>query len=185
MSDIVSNFLSGVLVILVLLTIMQWYKNKYSCDSNRIIMSCGCKVGNCRCIGKQSHRHHRDGFADSDIPRHGAEHVTGSGPTPPITKTLSTDYSGTSIKEMSLETEVDDSHQRWCDQLSFAGLPTGASSCTTLEETGRSYGTADFVGLTARKFCKARQYATPAPDARFTPSQNIVEWCNMPTDSLI
>jgi hypothetical protein len=65
------------------------------------------------------------------------------------------------------------------------GVPTGASSCTTLEETGRSYGTANYVGLTGPKWCKARQLATPAPDARVTPSQNIEEWCNIAMDALV
>jgi hypothetical protein len=94
------------------------------------------------------------------------------------------DYSSV-IQDMSLEDGVGDSHKSYCDSLSFAGLPTGASSCTTLEETGRSYGTADFVGLTARKFCKARQLATPGEDARVTPSQNITEWCDIGMDELV
>jgi hypothetical protein len=94
------------------------------------------------------------------------------------------DYADT-IQDMSLEPEVASSHRNYCNSLSFAGLPTGASACTTLEETGRSYGTADFVGLTSRKFCKARQLATPASDARVTPTQNIVEWCDIEMDELV
>ena len=181
------SLLSGVIIFLLIMAMWKWYTKSFAYGSNSMILPCGCPYGRCRCsMYEQRYRNRYEGLAGDQIePRQGPDHVTGSGPLPPITKSLSQDYSGDAIKEMSLETEVDDSHQRWCDQLSFAGLPTGASSCTTLEETGRSYGTADFVGLTARKFCKARQLAVPAPDARFTPSQNIVEWCDMPSDSLI
>lgn len=115
---------------------------------------------------------------------HAHERVTTAGPTPNPADFATDDYESTTI-DMALESGVEESHQRYCNSLSFAGLPTGSSSCTTLEETGRSYGTADFVGLTARKFCKARQLATPAPDVRTTPSQSIVEWCDVGMDELI
>jgi hypothetical protein len=86
---------------------------------------------------------------------------------------------------MSLEVEVGASHKRYCNSLSFAGLPTGSSACTELEETGRSINTSNFVGLTARKFCKARNLAIPAAYARTTSSKDIIEWCGIPDDSLI
>ena len=159
---------------------------------------CGNTLGNCRCpYSCNCQRKARliykrnSGFEGLD----GVEglknsnqsimnHITGSGPLPVPGDVINQDYSD-ATKKMALENEVGSSHQKWCDSLNFNGLSTGASSCTTLEETGRSYGTADFVGLTARKFCKARQMATPADDARTTPSQNITEWCNIPLDSLI
>jgi hypothetical protein len=115
---------------------------------------------------------------------HNINHVTGAGPIYPPGDAINQDYQE-STKKMALEDTVGTSHQKWCDSLNFNGLSTGASSCTTLEETGRSYGTADFVGLTARKFCKARQMATPADDSRVTPSQSIEEWCHIAMDSLI
>ena len=123
---------------------------------------------------------------ENDLARqvHGYAHVTESGPTPNPADFATDDYESTTI-DMALESGVEESHKRYCNSLSFAGLPTGSSSCTTLEETGRSYGTADFVGLTARKFCKARQLATPADDVRTTPSQSIVEWCDINMDDLI
>jgi hypothetical protein len=153
---------------------------------------CGCPLGNCGCpyscncqkraramYNKQSGFEGLENPDQSDINR-----VTGSGPMSVPGDVINQDYSD-ATKKMALENAVGSSHQKWCDSLNFNGLSTGASSCTTLEETGRSYGTADFVGLTARKFCKARQMATPADDARTTPSQSIEEWCGIAMDSLI
>ena len=113
-------------------------------------------------------------------------HVSSMGPIPkPVANQNMADWQGSITKGMALEDGVSESHSRYCDSLSFAGMPTGASSCTTLEETGRSEGTANFVGLTSRKFCKARQYAAPGCDARQTPSHMPTEWCNIDEDSHI
>lgn len=123
---------------------------------------------------------------ENDVTGPDPSHVTSMGPIPrPAADQDLSDWSGSVTKGIALEDGVSESHQRYCDSLSFAGMPTGASSCTTLEETGRSYGTSDFVGLTARKFCKARQIASPGCDARQTPSQNITEWCNVDMDELV
>ena len=94
-------------------------------------------------------------------------------------------YSGDTVQQMALEPEVLQSQKDYIDGLGFSGLPTGSSHETTLEETGRSYGTASFVGLSQRKFCKARQMAAPAPDARSVPSETIREWCNIDENELI
>jgi hypothetical protein len=153
---------------------------------------CECSLGNCKCpyscnCQKKARfiYNKKSGFEGLENPKQSdVKNVTGSGPMPVPGDVTNQDYSDTT-KRMALENEVGSSHQKWCDSLNFNGLSTGASSCTTLEETGRSYGTADFVGLTARKFCKARQMATPADDARTTPSQNIEEWCGIAMDSLI
>jgi hypothetical protein len=118
-----------------------------------------------------------------EIP-HDVAQVTGAGPIPSPASLESQDYNEVA-KEMSVDQAVSSSHQDWCNSLTMNGIPTGASSCTTLEETGRSYGTANYVGLTARKWCKARQLATPAADARVTPSQDILEWCNIEMDELV
>lgn len=88
-------------------------------------------------------------------------------------------------KNMGLESNVAESHKKWCTALSQNGMSTGASSCSTLEETGRSYGTSDYVGLTSRKWCKARLLAKPADDARVTPSSDVLEQCDISMDSLI
>ena len=118
-----------------------------------------------------------------EIP-HGVAQVTGSGPQP-LPGSLSSQDWQSATEDIGVDQSVGDSHQDWCNSLTMNGVPTGASSCTTLEETGRSYGTSNFHGLTARKWCKARQLATPAPDARVTPSQNIKEWCDISMDELI
>ena len=156
---------------------------------------CGCALGNCGCpYGCKCQRKARflykrnSGIEGLEVSENSNQsvmnNITGSGPSIVPGDVINQDYND-ATKKMALENEVDSSHQKWCDSLTFNGLSTGASSCTTLEETGRSYGTADFVGLTARKFCKARQIATPADDARTTPSQNITEWCNIDMNSLI
>ena len=88
-------------------------------------------------------------------------------------------------KNMGLESTVESSHKKWCDALSYNGISTGASSNTMLEETGRSYGTSDYVGLTSRKWCKARRLAKPADDSRVTPSSDVLEHCDISMDSLI
>lgn len=94
-------------------------------------------------------------------------------------------YSGDTVQRMSLESDIYKSQNDYINGLGFAGLPTGSSHETILEETGRSYGTANFVGLTARKFCKARQLATPASDARSVPSETVKEWCNIDMTEMI
>jgi hypothetical protein len=86
---------------------------------------------------------------------------------------------------MGLEPSVESSHKKWSNALSLNGMSTGASSSTMLEETGRSYGTSDYVGLTSRKWCKARRLAQPADDSRVTPSSDVLEHCDISMDSLI
>jgi hypothetical protein len=103
----------------------------------------------------------------------------------PIIIPDSGNYSGDTVQKMSLESEIYKSQSDYINGLGFSGLPTGSSHETVLEETGRSYGTADFVGLTARKFCKARQMATPAEDARTVPTETIKEWCNIDMMELV
>ena len=94
-------------------------------------------------------------------------------------------YSDEVVKKMGLEVDVGVSHKRYCDSLSFSGMPTGASSCSELEETGRSINTSNFVGLTARKFCRARALAVPSSSARTTSSKDIIENCGIDDNALI
>ena len=82
-------------------------------------------------------------------------------------------------KNMGLEPSVESSHKKWSSALALNGMSTGASSSTMLEETGRSYGTSDYVGLTSRKWCKARRLAQPADDSRVTPSSDVLEYCDI------
>jgi hypothetical protein len=95
------------------------------------------------------------------------------------------DFSGDTIQQLSLDPEIYNSQKAYIGGFGFSGLPTGSSHETLLSETGRSYGTANFVGLTQRKFCKARQLATPAPDARQVPTETEQEWCHINMDELI
>jgi hypothetical protein len=209
MSTEFDNVLSGVIVLLLIIVIYKWYVSRTSCGNQSGRLLCGCRRGYCKCgrrprmaggceikcrggyrcscgcppnrcrcsMGCVCRQSNREGLADPSA----EARVTSSAPY---------DISGTqdyaeATKKMSLEQDVSDSHQKWCDALTFNGLSTGASACTTLEETGRSYGTSDFVGLTARKWCKARQLATPAPDSRIIPSQENMEYCNVQMDELI
>lgn len=94
-------------------------------------------------------------------------------------------YSGDVVQKMALEPEVAKSQEDYINGLGFAGLPTGSSHETVLEETGRSYGTSDFVGLTSRKFCKARQIATPAMESRTVPTETVKEWCSVSMSDLV
>lgn len=157
--------------------------------------SCGCPPGECRCGPRCSCQ--RASRAPM-IPQGGAvESMTSGckntcrapkigtpGYEPEVVETTA-DYSGDTVQQMALEPEVIKSQQDYLGGLGFSGLPTGSSHDTTLEETGRSYGTASFVGLTQRKFCKARQMATPAPHARSVPTETIKEWCNVDMDELV
>mgnify|MGYP006879010353 FL=1 len=163
------------------------------CPGGRLCL-CGCLPGRCGCPPRCMCQQRDRAFAsrgcafhegmDSEEISHGDAQVTGSNPQSLPGSSLTQDWQSATA-DIGVDQSVGDSHKDWCNSLTMNGVPTGASSCTTLEETGRSYGTANFHGLTARKWCKARQLATPAPDARVTPSQNIEEWCNISMDELI
>ena len=89
---------------------------------------------------------------------------------------------------MGLENNVRSSHAEYIEGFTSSvggGLPTGSSSNVELEETGRSYGTSDFVGLTSRKWCKARQLAKPGEDSRVIPTHDQPEECNITLTDMI
>lgn len=155
-----------------------------ACPGGRL---CGCTPGRCVCQQRARAFASRGSAVrenmSEEIPQ-GVAQVTGSGPQS-LPGSLSTQDWQSATADIGVDQSVGDSHQDWCNSLTMNGVPTGASSRTTLEETGRSYGTSNFHGLTARKWCKARQLATPAHDARVTPSQNIKEWCDISMDELI
>ena len=213
MSEIDST-LSGIIILLLIVVVWKWHSSsscgdrmKLSCGcqhgkcrcrgySQRSVMRgcpggrgclCGCASGQCGCPPscpcnkpRNGQRETKEGFT----PKGAVAQVTGSGPNPPV-PSMTTDNYGEIIKDMSLEGGVADSHSRYCDSLSFAGMPTGSSACTQLEETGRSYGTANFVGLTQRKWCKSRALAKPAPDSRVTPTWESNEFCDIDMDELV
>ena len=175
MSEI-DSVLSGVIIILLIVVLWKWHGGSSCGQTPKRYPAPYHRMPSCQM------RDTMERF--SEEARHGVKHVVGSGPQLPDSPETASDYQD-AVKKMALETGVDESHKRYCDSLSFAGMPTGSSACTLLEETGRSYGTADYVGLTARKFCKARQLATPADDARVTPSYDVIEWCNVDMDELV
>ena len=169
MSSKIDNILSGVIIVLMVVMLFKWYETKY----------CSNTMGVNNVHSKMPKNSLRGSLEDTPEMR-----VTRSSPSKKYIDEFSDDYQS-SIVKMSVDNSVSQSHDDWCSSLTMNGLPTGASSCTKLEETGRSYGTADFVGLTSRKFCKARQLATPANDVRVTPSSNVLEYCDIGMDEMI
>jgi hypothetical protein len=208
MNDQIDSVLTGVIILLVLIVVWKWvFTSPYKTGFK---LSCGCTGNICRCRGSawgpvQQQPRRKSGGCNHN-PRgnninvenmHGRkesfstmedrERIASSNGHYMNEEDLllGGDYSGDSVKKMGLESDVGASHKRYCDSLSFSGMPTGASACTTLEETGRSINTSNFVGLTARKFCRARALATPSSTARTTSSKDIIENCGMDSESLI
>lgn len=183
------SVLSGIIIVLLMIVVWRWHKNRYSCGRSSMSLTCGCQPGRCRCRGMMQRSvarnmnkqgEEQEGMTNAQE----IAYVTGTGPASGLAADFLDDYSD-ATKKMSLEADVGTSHMRYCNQLNISGMPTGASSCTELEETGRSEGTASFVGLTQRKWCKSRNLATPAPDARVTPSKDIHEYCDIGMDELV
>ena len=174
------------------------FSNQRGCPGGRGC-TCGCPPGRCSCGPRCScqrlrqsvapHSHQHPGVKESmegGCQNHGGNDQIGTpGYEPKVVPDDGSNYSGDTVQQMALEPEVLQSQKDYLDGLGFSGLPTGSSHETTLEETGRSYGTSSFVGLTQRKFCKARQMATPAPDARQVPTETIKEWCNIDENELV
>jgi hypothetical protein len=197
MSEQFDNILTGIIILLVILVVWKWYGDKADCNSGEIKLSCGCKPGKCRCRGGSRVRMPGAGGSCNGQSAKKVENMVGPDGVPVDSKGIitttptdtidpNTDDSYSEItKQMSLEQEVTDSHSRYVNDLYTSGLPTGASASSILEETGRSYGTADFHGLTARKWCKARQMATPGAGSRVVPSHDILENCNISLTDLV
>jgi hypothetical protein len=199
MSEQFDNILTGIIILLVILVVWKWYGNKTDCGGVEIKLSCGCEPGKCRCKGMSSIRQPLVGDSTQDVKSKcgHSEGMKGTSGVPMdsngiITSVLddtidisADDSYSDATKRMGLEQEVSDSHARYVNDLYSSGLPTGASASSILEETGRSYGTADFHGLTARKWCKARQMATPAAGSRVVPSYDILENCSISLTDLI
>lgn len=205
----IDNVLTGIIILLLIIVVWKRINGNTSYMNNsNMYLSCGCKKGLCKCSERTRNpqnsmccmcnrsktrcicRIRREGFdaknpaENSCIQQCEPPSVGTPGYGPKIVTDVG-DFSGDVIKKMALEPNIIQSQQEYIDGFGFSGLPTGSSHDTLLEETGRSYGTADFVGLTQRKFCKARQLATPAPDARFVPTATIKEWCNVSMDELV
>lgn len=148
---------------------------------------CGCPPGRCNC-GTRCGCHRRASIKEGmrqgcDMPCYKPQ-VGTPGYEPKVVHDDG-NYSGDTVQKMALEPQVIQSQKDYIDGLGFSGLPTGSSHETVLEETGRSYGTANFHGLTQRKWCKARQLATPSSDSRVVPTETIREWCSVDLDELV
>jgi hypothetical protein len=214
MATQLDNVLTGVIIVLVMIVVWRWYSTSSSCGSG-LRMTCGCKMGQCRCRGtswgpsggdmlqrtmtgatasKPAEKSKlaglvaletagsKEGMTDPMEER--IARVQNDGPIWRESEMVEGDFDA-AVKDMALEVSVDASHKRYCDSLSFAGMPTGASACTTLSEVGRSINTSNFVGLTARKFCKARNLAVPGESARGTSSWTADQYCDIQMDELI
>ena len=206
----IDNVLTGIIILLLIMVVWKRMKgNSPYKNDNSMYLPCGCRRGSCRCRERVRTRQgggmccrcnrsktrclcgiRREGFDGKNV----AENSCVQSCEPPIVGTPGYgpkivsddgDFSGDVIQKLSLEPSILQSQKDYIDGFGFSGLPTGSSHDTLLCEVGRSYGTADFVGLTQRKFCKARQLATPAPDARFVPTATIKEWCDIGMDELI
>jgi hypothetical protein len=198
MSEQFDNILTGIIILLVILVVWKWYGNRAGCGSGEIKLSCGCETGKCRCKGMTHTRQPRvdsnkgvkpkcklsERMVGADGVPMNSNNIITSAPTDTIDISTDNSYSE-ATQRMGLEQDVSDSHKRYVNDLYSSGLPTGASASSILEETGRSYGTADFHGLTARKWCKARQMATPAAGSRVVPSHDILENCNITLTDLV
>ena len=150
---------------------------------------CGCPPMECDCPRYCNCQKNAQGCGTEGMSSNekALERVSGKGADTKTASQMTQDYSAVT-KSMALESGSDGpkaSHDRWCESLAMSGMSTGASACSVLEETGRSYGSSDYVGLTARKFCKARQLAAPADDARQTSSYGVEEHCDIDMNELI
>jgi hypothetical protein len=201
----IDNLLSSIIIVLLIVVVWKWYQGRGKCGQDSMTLSCGCKNGQCKCRGVARISSQR-GCSGGRGCSCGCQRLQQPNVREPMSggcqkqcenqqigtpgyepKVVPDDgnYSGDTVQKMALEPEVIQSQKDYLDGLGFSGLPTGSSHETTLEETGRSYGTANFVGLTQRKWCRARQMATPAPDARTVPTATIKEWCNIDENELV
>jgi hypothetical protein len=173
MSEKVDKVLSGIIIILIVVVIWKWFQSSNSCDSN--MLPCGCKIGQCGCAQISRQAPQRQAY-QRQMPYssgfEGSNKQVGKIDTP-----AELTSSGVPIDDDIAA--IKKSHSEYTNGNGFSGLAQGSSSNTVLEETGRSYGTANFVGLTARKFCKARELARPAAESRIVPSQSIEESCHV------
>jgi hypothetical protein len=83
---------------------------------------------------------------------------------PTISDLASTEYSDSTIKDISLESEVRKSHKDYIDNVSH--ISTGASVQTMLDDSSRSIETTNFVGLSGGKVIKALRGTKPKDGMR-------------------
>jgi hypothetical protein len=197
----IDALLTGIIILLLMIVFWKIMKKNsvYKTNNNDMNLSCRCRGRVCRCQGRVRNTQPVRGgcYINSELGSKNnktesfankcTDHNSIIG-TPGYQEKIvdnTGDFSGDMIQKLSLDPEIIKSQKEYINGFGFSGLPTGSSHDTTLEETGRSYGTADFVGLTQRKFCKARQLAKPTAGARFVPSETIKEWCDIDMNELI
>lgn len=173
-----TDLLTSIIVVLLIVYVWNQYGSSI-CAKGQSTLKCGCKKNNCICSDVNT-----EPMIDSCAPVCRPPDIGTDGYMPKVYAT-NQDYSGDTILDMALEPEVFNSQKLYINGDGFSGLPTGSSHETTLEETGRDPYTSNFVGLTQRKFCKARALAQPAPDARQVPTYEIKEWCDISMYDLV
>jgi hypothetical protein len=187
----IDNLLSSIIIVLLIVVVWKWYQGSGKCGQDSMTLTCGCKNSKCKCRGvarvsgrklrQPNIREHMD-----DVPqKHDENKQIGTPGHEPQVIPIDYDYSGDTVQQMALDPEVLSSQQDYLDGLGFSGLPTGSSHETTLEETGRSAGTSNFVGLNQKKLCKSRQMVTMGPNARTVPSETNEEWCDINENDFI
>jgi hypothetical protein len=178
MSEKVDKVLSGIIIILIIVVVWKWFQSSSSCDNK--VLPCGCKMGQCACAQISRQMPQRQ-MPQRQMPQRQMSYGSGfEGSNKQVGKIdapTELNNAGTPVDD-DIEA-IKKSHDEYQKGNGFNGLAQGSSSNTVLEETGRSYGTSNFVGLTARKFCKAREMARPAPESRVVPSQAIEEACHV------
>jgi hypothetical protein len=161
----IDKLISGIIVLLLIVAVWKWYQDDMKpskCRKSIVKGSCGCVKGKCRC-------------SSGDVVD-GGGYAGGKLIKPPEFEADDEASYDENLRKMALESAVSDSHKKYVKSLSFSGNPTGASHNTDNDGLGMSYGDGgNFHGLTMRKWCKARQMATPADDARVVPSSVIVK----------
>ena len=180
MSEKVDKVLSGIIIILIVVVVWKWFQSSNSCSDD--VLPCGCKMGQCNCAQISRQMPQRQ-MPQRQMSCNGSGFTGNNNKIGKVEPKIKLTVNG--VPEDSDLDAIIESHDSYIKGNGFNGLAQGSSSNTVLEETGRSYGTSDFVGLTARKFCKARELARPASESRVVPSNAIEESCHIDMNELV
>ncbi len=170
------KILYGIIILLLIIVVWKWYNNdtkplKYKHNHHRHHHK-----------NNMHHRHHNkcnnkyiDNYIDKPIDIENDK----------IDIRNDNDYNDI-IEEMSVEQDVKDSHKLYVNSIVKSGMPTGASHYTDNDALGMSFGDGgDYVGLTRRKFCRARSLVNVDNNARTIPSDIPREECNIGMTDLV
>lgn len=160
----IDKLLSGIIIILLIVVVWKWFQDRGSCSKSRMLLSCGCEHGKCKCRGVvQMPAPRANKPSNCQKPDIHKESMTDDGAE------MRENYSSV-IEEMSLEDSVKESQGKYVESLVENNIAQGASHNTIAEETGRSWGTSNFLGLTQRKWDKVRCLIKVNDDSRSVPS---------------